>query len=107
LDWTLVVHAASDNFHGAQSVLELGADPIYCDGLPMLVAATNGSSELLVMLMGTAAYRTHVHVLRLAVRILIAKKNIKDANYLAMWADIYTAENLHYSLQKTSIIHCR
>jgi hypothetical protein len=90
LDWTLVVHAASDNFEGAQSVLDLGADPLYCNGLPMLVAATNGSSEILELLMGAGDYTANVQVMRLAVRVLIAKKNLKDANYLAMWADIFT-----------------
>jgi hypothetical protein len=81
----LVVHAASGDTDGVQELLELGADPMYCDGLPILVAATHGCSDTIHVLVCSGA---HGEVLRLASRIAMANGYVKDAKYLLHWANL-------------------
>lgn len=89
MDKSLVVYSASGNYRGVQRLLDKGANAMYCDGLPFMVAAAHGCSIILKTLVCNGAWSNHPQVLQLASRIAAANGHDHDARYLAKWADMY------------------
>jgi hypothetical protein len=86
----LVVYAASGNKEGVQTLLDNElADAMYQNGLPLLIAAAIGDNFMIQVMLCTGAFRKHTDVMRLAARILTAKRCFSDAQYVSRCADIY------------------
>jgi ankyrin repeat protein len=86
----LVVAAASGDDDTVDSLLDMGADPMYSDGLPILVAATKGHYDTIRLLVLRGA---HGEVLRLASRIAMTNGFKENAKYLATWANMEASGN--------------
>ena len=70
-----------------QSLIRLGVDIMYRDGLPIIVAAAKGNSDIIKILV-SAGIRDP-DILQLASRVALANKHFEDAAYLSTWAGLY------------------
>ncbi len=89
MDKSLVVYSASGNYRGVQRLLDKGANVMYCNGLPIMLAAAHGCHFVVKALVCDGAWFNHPQVLQLASRIAAANGRDHDARYLAKWADMY------------------
>jgi hypothetical protein len=89
MDKLLVINAASGNADRVCDLLNSGADPMYCDGLSLIVAASNKCSNIIHLLVCGGV---HGEALKLASKISTANDCIKDAQYLTKW---YNMDIMH------------
>ena len=85
----LVLYAATGRKDRIRPLLDAGADPMYCNGMPMMVAAAGGHDLITAILLCAGGYKKHPGVLRFAANIAFAKGDKDQAEYMDMWADIY------------------
>lgn len=83
----LVVHASIGDCAGVQTLIRLGADIMFNNGLPVIVAAAKGDSYIIRVLVSAGLHDPDI--LNLASRIALANNHFKDALYLSTWADRY------------------
>ena len=85
----LVLYAATGRKDRIRLLLDAGADPMYCNGMPMMVAAAGGHNMITAILLCAGGYKKHPGVLRFAANIAFAKGDKDQAEYMDTWADMY------------------
>lgn len=86
-DHLLVVYASCGNLERVAFFLRLGANPLFSDGLPLLVAVAHGSLSVIRELTLNAT-TIDSHILQLVIRLAMAHEHNHVVHYLAKYGKL-------------------